>query len=515
MSYGTLLRIGDTTNDALDLVYNAATGVAPSFSYVTFDTCGRVYVYEVPVDSSGWSFDHCVFKNTNAAQNPGANNHVEPLYLRGSATPAGTRAVTNCTFDKPPWLIGNGTTYSGNWFREGWDDAGSSAAWAGFSNSFIRLIATDGQNSSGGISNSYILMDTWPLSSLSSGAATSATSTTLVDSGKTWTAHAYQSSGAVNYFVQITGGTGAGQMRTLNDNTATTLTVSYAWSTTPDTSSTYAIYQGLVNAHHVNIFPSGATYTGNVLEFTGADANGDGWLGYPAGVATFTNNVFLPNGAFDNSATFMTLGTASGVDIRVSHNTWYAGSQTASVEDYTASAEMITLFKSNLVWTQNSGPSSALGPYKVADTAHPGSGGLQDIVAPASADYNACWNCLAGNYLDNGYNINLSSAAGSHDVNMSGGTGPAFLDPTRNFANWAKSLGASGTMPQDYIANGLNAMQSGNSGYTIPALMNWVTAGFAPSNGALKGTAHDGGDIGAVAVQSSGPIRPRRMVIWR
>jgi hypothetical protein len=67
------------------------------------------------------------------------------------------------------------------------------------------------------------------------GTATSATSTTLVQTGKTWTASQW-----INSQVRITGGTGAGQIRTITANTADTLTVA-TWTTTPDATSTYAI----------------------------------------------------------------------------------------------------------------------------------------------------------------------------------------------------------------------------------------------------------------------------------
>lgn len=67
------------------------------------------------------------------------------------------------------------------------------------------------------------------------GTATSASSTTLVQTGKTWTASSW-----INSQVRITGGTGAGQIRTITANTADTLTVA-TWTTTPDATSTYAI----------------------------------------------------------------------------------------------------------------------------------------------------------------------------------------------------------------------------------------------------------------------------------
>jgi len=71
--------------------------------------------------------------------------------------------------------------------------------------------------------------------SFATGTATSATTTTLVQTGKTWTASQW-----VNSQVRITAGTGAGQIRTITANTADTLTVA-TWTTTPDATSQYAI----------------------------------------------------------------------------------------------------------------------------------------------------------------------------------------------------------------------------------------------------------------------------------
>lgn len=62
------------------------------------------------------------------------------------------------------------------------------------------------------------------------------TTTTLNNTGKSWLVNAY-----TNYQVRITGGTGIGQIRTIASNTATALTVSVAWTVTPDATSVYAI----------------------------------------------------------------------------------------------------------------------------------------------------------------------------------------------------------------------------------------------------------------------------------
>jgi hypothetical protein len=62
------------------------------------------------------------------------------------------------------------------------------------------------------------------------------TSTTLNNTGKTWTANQW-----TNYQIRITSGTGKGQIRTIASNTATAVTVSAAWTVTPDATSVYDI----------------------------------------------------------------------------------------------------------------------------------------------------------------------------------------------------------------------------------------------------------------------------------
>lgn len=71
--------------------------------------------------------------------------------------------------------------------------------------------------------------------SFATGTATSATGTTLVNSGKSWTTNQW-----ANYQVRIISGTGAGQIRSITSNTGTTLTVP-TWTITPDSTSVYSI----------------------------------------------------------------------------------------------------------------------------------------------------------------------------------------------------------------------------------------------------------------------------------
>jgi hypothetical protein len=72
--------------------------------------------------------------------------------------------------------------------------------------------------------------------SFATGTATAGAATTLTNAGKTWTTNQWS-----NYQIRITGGTGAGQIRTISSNTGTVITVSAAWTTNPDATSTYSI----------------------------------------------------------------------------------------------------------------------------------------------------------------------------------------------------------------------------------------------------------------------------------
>jgi len=80
---------------------------------------------------------------------------------------------------------------------------------------------------------------------------------------------------------------------------------------------------------------------------------------------------------------------------------------------------------------------------------------------------------------------------------------PNFLDADRNLAGWDTENGGAGT-----VANAFTEMLKLNqsdfdSDYLPSAAVTWVRAGFAPTNSAYDGTAHDGGDIGAIAYQAA------------
>jgi len=87
--------------------------------------------------------------------------------------------------------------------------------------------------------------------SFATGTATGGTANTISNSGKAWATNQW-----ANSQIRLTGGTGAGQIRTISSNTGTAITVSANWTTTPDNTTTYAI-EG--NDDFIYVLNSGST----------------------------------------------------------------------------------------------------------------------------------------------------------------------------------------------------------------------------------------------------------------
>lgn len=479
-----------------------------------FNNDGQISITSIPT-TTNLDIEECTWSGSLLSPN---------LYLSDSGTATGTRTFKNNVFDLGPELSASGTWPSaatGNYFDQGWNSVatpnismtGNFVRQTGPSLQAINLV--DNQ----AMTNNYFLVDYWPTASVTR-TATSATASTLVDSTQTWTTNAYQSNSSSGWMVLITGGTGVNQLRSIASNTATALTLSRNWTTNPDSTSTYAIYDGIANIHALNTSGTsgGVTDSGNIFEYSGTMADGLGHCFTTASIGsnllTVQNNISLPDGSGLNLVGTLTITgqTGSGGGETILHNTGYVSNYGGmQVGDYTSAAGMVTALKNNLFWAQSNVPSSTFGGSKAIDTGHPTSGGVQNIVAPANANFNSCWNCQTMGYDDNGYGINLTSVAGGNDVNLSGSTaasGPNFVDSTRNFIKWCQSLGTTGTLRTTIIANCRASMMSVNNfsgaqtAYTPAALVTYVTAGFAPQNAALHNAASDGTDIGAVAYQA-------------
>lgn len=99
----------------------------------------------------------------------------------------------------------------------------------------MKDIDTFTDTSTTGLTSSWSLVEDTSYST-ETGTASSSSSTTLVDSSKSWTTNEF-----AGLYVHITDGTGVGQLREISSNTSTTLTVASSWLVNPSTDSDYEI----------------------------------------------------------------------------------------------------------------------------------------------------------------------------------------------------------------------------------------------------------------------------------
>lgn len=136
------------------------------------------------------------------------------------------------------------------------------------------------------------------------GTATAGAASTLTNGAKNWGVNQW-----TNYQVRITGGTGIGQVRTIASNTATVLTVSSAWTTAPDATSTYEItcnedyiyYMGTasVNMYRYSISADTWTLMAPTTARAAAPAAGMGAVAIGAsGEATWADETNIKDGRY-------------------------------------------------------------------------------------------------------------------------------------------------------------------------------------------------------------------------
>ena len=94
-----------------------------------------------------------------------------------------------------------------------------------------------------------------------------------------------------------------------------------------------------------------------------------------------------------------------------------------------------------------------------------------------------------------------SGTPGANDLAVD----PKTLDITRNAASWAQrkhgqscTYASTGTAVRTCVMAAMMACQDAQ--FCVQELTTWVRVGMQPTNLALKGKAHDGGDIGAVPI---------------
>jgi hypothetical protein len=118
---------------------------------------------------------------------------------------------------------------------------------------------------------------------IASGTATAGAAATLTNSGKAWATNQW-----ANFQVRIVSGTGAGQIRTINSNTGTVLTVSANWATNPDATSVYVIegnddWIWVIGNNNVALFRYAINGIAGLS--ANAQATGDTWITIAPGAA--------------------------------------------------------------------------------------------------------------------------------------------------------------------------------------------------------------------------------------
>lgn len=255
-----------------------------------------------------------------------------------------------------------------------------------------------------------------------------------------------------------------------------------------------------------DIFESASTLN----QASGTPFEGDCILvGTPAGTSTIEvkNSLVLQNHASTPvaSGNLVTALGASTVTLNIHNNTTAMIPNFGAItvgETYAGFTGMITNLKDNIFWD-----SSARG-WKVNDSGT--NDNISNLVTATNCNYNGGNTYLAGSN-GNGYNaLEFSSGTpGANDLNQS----PAFVDSTRNLQKWGAAMGGAGTIA-DTLAKiaAKNDPSSPSAAYTIPTMLSWVKAGYAPTNSAFATSGSTGGKIGAIdpvipATTSSAPKR--------
>lgn len=260
-----------------------------------------------------------------------------------------------------------------------------------------------------------------------------------------------------------------------------------------DVTNCYFYKKTVDNPHFLGTSASRAnTFTGNIFEHGGTQANGDCMpLQNPSSAFTytFTNNIVLPNSAGNNSGTLFSALGGANVTFNAEHNTYFnnaTGSGGAIAETYTGHSGMLASFRSNLAWS----PTSTTA-YLLQDS------GTDDAAAGyvTNCGYNGIWNPRATRY-------DVLAGVITNDLTANDVSGdPQFVDSTRDLASWDASLGGAGTETAALARIAADP-------YLTDDLVTWVKAGFVVRNSAFNNAGHDGVTIGAMGYTPASVVSP-------
>lgn len=330
---------------------------------------------------------------------------------------------------------------------------------------------------------------------------------------------------------------------------------------------TYLMTNGQVNSHLLNVMTQyGDVEIDQFIFHTdNSDISSDATIFQPtcdvANVATITRSVYLPNVAGTGAGTnFQYADSGDNARIVYEHNTVIVSDDGESGVCVGYSNHMnagkLESFKSNIFHTP-SGKTPGFKAWRSVSSA------VQDLIDPTEIDYNWASNLAEGtegNGFQDDNSTNDMFTVNTSTLDINGGSGdPEFVDETRTLplydtASWglenvqgtawadatayvvgdvvsAATAGFYGGATINYRCITAHTSEAGHatngkpgavatfrtnweyqSAYRlrentsrISSLIDAIFAGFAPTNAALRGTAHDSGDIGAVANSNTAP----------
>lgn len=298
------------------------------------------------------------------------------------------------------------------------------------------------------------------------------------------------------------------------------------WTPSSSASNTYFYVDSQNGNPHIIVgIQSSETFDGFVLEYAGpyVTDGGDGfYTGSVVTGVTIQNTLILPSAADANPSS--NLGNfGSGSSVSFYHNTFsFAGEGGLAIGDSPAGAGVYPNFKSNLGWAPNGTVCTASQNCRLVYTKAGSITAVQNVLTGGNAVNNYSWNAATGyargtqypGVAGVGYDAYCSVAPGQSDAWATGGTGPNFVDSSRNLAKWAVARGSTAGTTALKVADAYTYLAADPT-LIASSLLPYVRGGFAPQNTALHGTAHDSGDIGAVAWQAA-PYSPMILqpIVW-
>jgi hypothetical protein len=187
---------------------------------------------------------------------------------------------------------------------------------------------------------------------LDAGTATGGTSSTIVDSVKSWSTDRWK-----NMSIYITSGTGAGQSRSVVSNTGTTLTISPAWNTNPDTTSTYKI-QGDSDKLFVMYGGQSAVMVHNLerdsMSYGREYENGLCRIGS----ARFGSDYAMPITSTTRSGTTATVTTTVAHNFKTGQSITHLGATGADASLYNVAAAITTVSPTSYTYTMSGTPTA-------------------------------------------------------------------------------------------------------------------------------------------------------------